>query len=311
MIPSVLFASVARASDEPMYTFLTTSPWSDYELLDTGHFKKLERFGRYVLSRPEPQALWAPALPEKEWARADATFTRLSGEHSNHDRGQWTKRESMPEQWTLDYERPSGLTLKFRLGLSAFKHVGLFPEQDPNWQFIYDKTRRFERPRVLNLFAYTGAASLAARAAGADVAHVDSVKAVNQWARDNQSRSGMDGVRFIVEDALKYARRELKRGSRYQGIILDPPAYGRGPDGERWHLEESISEMLELVSELLDPAGHFLVLNVYSLGLSPLVLENLGEAFFGSVRERELGEIFLSDRAGRKLPLGAFLRFSR
>jgi 23S rRNA (cytosine1962-C5)-methyltransferase len=297
-----------------MYRFLSPSPWPDYELLDSGGFAKLERFGAYVLARPEPQAIWAPALPEARWRQADATFTRLSGaDLSNHERGQWERQGSMPEQWTLAYERPGGLALRFRLGLSAFKHVGLFPEQDANWQYIHGECRRLGAPRVLNLFAYTGGASLAARAGGAaEVVHVDAVRQVNAWARENMQASGLDGIRFIAEDAVKFARRELKRGHRYQGVVLDPPAYGRGPEGERWHLEEGLGELLELVAALLDSAGSFLVLNVYSLGLSPLVLENLvGGVGLEKGASLELGELFVPDAAGRRLPLGSFLRAAR
>ena len=165
-----------------MYDFLTTAPWPDYELLDAGNFQKLERFGPYLLARPEPQAIWDPHLPLSEWERADAAFVRAAG---SSEKGQWHLKPAMPEQWLIDYQRPGGLKLKFRLGLSSFKHVGLFPEQDPNWQFIYHQTkaRRATTPRVLNLFAYTGAATLAARAGGADVTHLDSVKQVNFWAQ--------------------------------------------------------------------------------------------------------------------------------
>ena len=298
-----------------MFDFLTTSPWPDYALLDCGGFQKLERFGAYVLARPEPQAIWDPALPAAEWQRlADATFARApNGASGSPEKGQWQLKKGMPEQWLIAYERPDGLRLKFRLGLSAFKHVGLFPEQDPNWQFIYNQTRarRAPQPRVLNLFAYTGAATLAARAAGADVTHLDSVKQVNFWARDNMEASGLDGVRWLVEDAMKYVRREVKRGSRYQGLILDPPAYGRGPNGEKWQLEDELNELLKLSQQLLDPDDHFFVVNLYSLGFSGLILDNLTQAIFpGPKSVRELGEIYLRDEAGRKLPLGTFCRFA-
>lgn len=292
-----------------LYTFLTPSAWPDYQLLDCGHFQKLERFGRYVLSRPEPQAIWDPRLPEAEWRRlAHAIFTREKG---SQERGQWQLKPSMPEQWLIDYQRPEGLKLRFRLGLSAFKHVGLFPEQDPNWQFIFEQTRRRRAaaPRVLNLFAYTGAASLAARAAGADVTHLDSVKQVNFWARDNMEASQLDGVRWLVEDAMKYVRREVKRGSKYQGLVLDPPAYGRGPNGEKWQLEDELNDMLKLCRELLDPDDHFFLINLYSLGFSALILENLTTEIFGA-KEREIGEIYLQDDGQRKLPLGTFCRFA-
>ncbi|MBX0291169.1 class I SAM-dependent methyltransferase [Hymenobacter sp. HSC-4F20] len=293
-----------------MYTFLTTSPWADYELIDAGNFEKLERFGNHILSRPEPQAIWDPHLPASEWQRANAIFTREKG---SQERGQWKIKGGTPEQWVIGYERPGGLKLRFRLGMSSFKHVGLFPEQDPNWQFIYEQTRqrRATQPRVLNLFAYTGAATLAARAAGADVTHLDSVKQVNFWARDNMEASNLDGVRWLVEDAMKYVRREVKRGSKYQGLILDPPAYGRGPNGEKWQLEDELNEMLKLCKELLDPQDHFFLINLYSLGFSALILENLVHEIFPQARQtREIGEIYLHDQAARKLPLGTFCRFA-
>ncbi|MDU0369339.1 class I SAM-dependent methyltransferase [Hymenobacter endophyticus] len=292
-----------------MYTFLTTSPWADYELIDAGNFEKLERFGKHILARPEPQAIWDPHLPASEWQRANAIFTREKG---SQERGQWKIKAGTPEQWVIGYERPDGLKLRFRLGMSSFKHVGLFPEQDPNWQFIYNQTRkrRAAQPRVLNLFAYTGAATLAARAAGADVTHLDSVKQVNFWARDNMEASNLDGVRWLVEDAMKYVKREVKRGSKYQGLILDPPAYGRGPNGEKWQLEDELNEMLKLCKELLDPEDHFFLINLYSLGFSALILENLVHEIFPAARQtREIGEIYLHDAAARKLPLGTFCRF--
>ncbi|UYZ58935.1 class I SAM-dependent methyltransferase [Hymenobacter latericus] len=296
-----------------MYSFLTTSPWPDYELIDSGNFQKLERFGRYVLSRPEPQAVWDPHLPASEWQRAHATFTREKGANAATERGSWKLKPGMAEQWVISYERPDGLKLRFRLGLSSFKHVGLFPEQDPNWQFIYEQTqkRRAAKPRVLNMFAYTGAATLAARAAGADVTHLDSVKQVNFWARDNMEASNLDGVRWLVEDAFKYVQREVKRGNKYQGLILDPPAYGRGPNGEKWQLEDQLNEMLKLCRELLDPEDHFYVINLYSIGFSALILDNLMDTIYSPFgKQREIGEIYLQDQGLRKLPLGTFCRFA-
>ncbi|WP_324675695.1 class I SAM-dependent methyltransferase [Hymenobacter sp. GOD-10R] len=292
-----------------MYSFLTTGTWPDYELIDAGNFEKLERFGQYVLARPEPQAIWDPHLPASEWQRANATFRREKG---STERGQWQLKPGMPEQWVINYNQ-GDLRLRFRLGLSAFKHVGLFPEQDPNWRFIFEQTKKRQAavPRVLNLFAYTGAATLAARAAGADVTHLDSVKQVNFWARDNMEASNLDGVRWLVEDAMKYVRREVKRGSKYQGLILDPPAYGRGPNGEKWQLEDELNELLKLCHQLLDPTDHFFVINLYSLGFSALILDNLINNIFPPISGvRELGEIYLHDQAQRKLPLGTFCRFS-
>ncbi|GGG17229.1 class I SAM-dependent methyltransferase [Pontibacter amylolyticus] len=293
-----------------MYSFLTTENWTDYELVDSGNFEKLERFGQYYVARPEPQAIWDKHLPDSEWQRmANAEFTRDKG---SQEKGQWKLKKGMPEQWFINYQYQD-LKLRFRLGLSSFKHVGLFPEQDSNWKFIYDKTRslKTKTPKVLNMFAYTGAATLAAKAAGADVTHLDSVKQVNFWARDNMEASGLDNVRWIVEDAMKYARREVKRGNTYNGIILDPPAYGRGPNGEKWQLENELNELIKLCHQMLDKTDYFLVINLYSLGFSALILDNLMRLTFGEqIKHEELGEIYLHDRGERKLPLGTFFRFS-
>ncbi|HEY4786096.1 MAG TPA: class I SAM-dependent methyltransferase, partial [Bacteroidales bacterium] len=204
-----------------------------------------------------------------------------------------------------------GLRLKMRLGLTAFKHVGLFPEQAENWNYIYQtiKTTNVATPRVLNLFAYTGGASLAAKAAGADVLHVDSVKQVINWSAENQQASKLDGIRWVVEDALKYVRREIKRGKTYHGIILDPPAYGRGPEGEKWVLEENINELIKICSQLLEKKDAFFVLNLYSMGFSALITENLIKAHFPMGKSYEMGELYLPDQSGKRLPLGVFLRF--
>lgn len=285
-------------------------PFPDYELIDSGDFKKLERFGQYVLSRPEPQAIWAPALPEPEWARlAQATFTRKSTS-ANADDGNWSLQPGMPDQWHIQY-RWEDLKLRMRLGLTSFKHVGVFPEQAENWNFLYRQLRQFpETPLALNLFAYTGAASLAAKAAGADVVHVDSVKAVVTWARQNMEASGLDNIRWVVEDALKFAKKEAKRGRKYQCIILDPPAYGRGPEGEKWLLDKHLNELLGYCAEILDPKRHVFLINLYSMGFSAMILENLIRGYFPKVKDYNFGELFVPDRHGRRLPLGTFLRFA-
>ncbi|MGV3503955.1 MAG: class I SAM-dependent methyltransferase [Adhaeribacter sp.] len=294
-----------------MYSFLTVENWADYELIDSGNFEKLERFGAYILARPEPQAIWDKHLPESEWQRqAQAVFKKEKG---SSEKGQWVLKKGMPEQWFVNYQHQD-LKLRFRLGLSSFKHVGLFPEQDPNWKFIYEQTRqlRSPQPRILNMFAYTGAASLAAKAAGADVTHLDSVKVVNYWARENMEASNLDQIRWIVEDAMKFARREVKRGNTYQGLILDPPAYGRGPNGEKWQLEDELNELTRLCGQLLDPSDHLFLINLYSLGFSALILDNLIEQNLSPAAGgfRELGELYLQDQGKRKLPLGTFYRFS-
>lgn len=317
-----------------------TPDFADYELIDTGDFEKLERFGRFVTRRPEPQAIWRRSLPEAEWRRlADASFRR---DLRNDERGEWQLDPKMSDRWTIAYAY-RGMKLRMRLALTSFKHVGIFPEQAANWIFIYENVLRLcgaeaaaghaavghvaaesavrnasvaetlptAAPRVLNLFAYTGGATLAARAAGAEVTHVDSVRPVVTWARENMELSGLDGVRWIVEDALKFVRREVRRGNRYAGIILDPPAYGRGANGEKWVLEENIGEMLDSCAQLLEPRGAFLVLNLYSMGLSSTLARTAVRQAFGAPEEEQWGELCFTDRAGKELPLGTYYRFRR
>lgn len=312
-----------------------TPDFRDYELIDSGSFEKLERFGRFVTRRPEPQAIWRPSLPEEEWRRlADASFRR---DARQEERGEWRLAPKMPDRWTVEYAY-GAMRLRMRLGLTSFKHVGIFPEQAANWNFIYDCCRTrcrgavpsaeggspagaeragagaavTEAPlRVLNLFAYTGGATLAARAAGAEVTHVDSVKQVVTWARENMELSGLDGVRWIVEDALKFVQREVRRGNRYDGIILDPPAYGRGANGEKWILEDNIGEMLDCCARLLAPTRAFLVLNLYSMGLSSTLARTAVRQAFGAPRDEEWGELTFTDRSGKELPLGTYYRFVR
>ena len=320
--------------------------WKDYELLDSGRGEKLERFGKYVLRRPEPKALWAPSLPENEWKRLSHVVFRPGagfGKAGKEDSGTWEKVRKMDDQWSIAYNgeqdpethASSDLHIALRLGLTSFKHVGVFPEQAPNWEFIFRETLRLGRiakanglpaPKVLNLFAYTGAASLAAKAAGADVTHLDSVRQVVTWARENMERSGLDGVRWVVEDALKFAKREAKRGNRYQGIILDPPAYGHGPDGEKWKLDELLFDLLRNVSQILAPRDSFMVLNLYSNGYSAMLGETTVREAFGLKPESgftaapghdgaylalESGELALRDSFGKVLPLSIFVRLKR
>jgi 23S rRNA (cytosine1962-C5)-methyltransferase len=280
--------------------------WQDYELLDCGNFEKLERFGQIVLIRPEPQALWQPVWSAEEWQKmAHGRF-----EQQGSNAGSWVAlRKGLPEHWYLKYNSEQ-LKLKFRLALTGFKHVGIFPEQADNWEYIAQQVKRLGHgARVLNLFAYTGGASLAAKQAGADVIHLDSVKQVVSWSRSNMELSGLTDIRWLVEDARKFVQREVKRGRTYQGIMLDPPAYGLGPNGERWKLEEQLGPMMEDVFRLLDPEGHFLVLNAYSLGLSSLIVDNFLAQHYG-LEQRESGELYLQARSGMKLPLGVFGRAS-
>lgn len=281
--------------------------WQDYELIDSGEGEKLERFGTRVLRRPEPQAVWSRSLRETEWKkRADATFVQ-AGSASGH----WDKKESdRGDQWFVQYAYKE-MKLRFRLGLTGFKHVGLFPEQAANWNFIYDQCRRISEGTVLNLFAYTGGASLAARAAGVDVIHCDSIRQVVNWAHVNQESSGLDGIRWLVEDAFRFVSREAKRGKKYAGIILDPPAWGHGPKGEKWKLEDQINELMRLTGRILEEKNAFLVFNAYSLGFSAVILQNLIESHFPRevAKATELGELVLVESSGRKLPAGITARF--
>jgi 23S rRNA (cytosine1962-C5)-methyltransferase len=289
--------------------FLSPQSHTDYQLIDSGGFEKLERFGPYVLSRPEPQAIWDKSMSESEWAnRANAVFKK---DKNSQEKGQWITKAEMPEKWIIQY-RSQNLHLRAKVALSSFKHVGIFPEQATNWDYIAGKLSglRNEKTSVLNLFAYTGLASLAAKAAGADVTHVDAVKQVISWSRENMELTGLSNIRWVVDDAMKFVQREVRRGNQYNGIILDPPAYGRGPDGEKWLLEEQLNELLRLCAQLLKKEKFFFIINLYSLGFSPLILENLISAHFGKVSNPEFGELFIPDTFGKKLPLGVFSRFS-
>ena len=295
--------------------------WKDYELLDSGRGEKLERFGEYVLARPEPKALWDKTLSEDEWGRL--THTRFTpgagfGKAGKEDSGTWERLRRMPDQWWIRYSGNDAPDFHLRLGLTSFKHVGVFPEQAPNWNWIFRKTTSIaaatgQKLKVLNLFAYTGAASLAARCAGADVTHLDSVRQVVTWAHENQDRSGLDGIRWVIEDAMKFARREERRGNLYQGIILDPPAYGHGPDGEKWKLDECLFDMMKNVGHILDPENSFLVLNLYSNGFSAILGETVVREALGlkSGDGLDSGELILRDKFGKNLPLSIFVRLSR
>lgn len=292
---------------------LTPSLWKDYELIDSGNFEKLERFGKWIVARPEPQAIWHKSLSEQEWTKlAHATFSR---DARSDERGEWVCKPQMPEQWWVEYDYKQ-MKIRMRLGLTSFKHVGIFPEQAENWNFIYDSVNSISaktdaRPKVLNLFAYTGGATVAARSAGAEVTHVDSVKQVVSWSKENIEGSSLDGVRWIIDDALKFVRREVKRGNLYNGIILDPPAYGRGPDGEKWVLEQNIQELLECCAEILAPQNSFLVFNLYSMGLSALLAKGAVNQMFGNCGTEEFGELYFNDKTSKPLPLGVFYRFLR
>ena len=292
-----------------MIQLLTPIHWKDYELIDCGNFEKLERFGNVILIRPEPQAVWRKSLPESEWTKRH--HIRFKGRSATS--GEWIKKDQKtPDRWHINYSN-SEISIRFRLALTSFKHLGIFPEQAVNWDYSTECIKKFKtsHPKILNLFAYTGGASLAARAAGADTTHVDSIKQVVTWANENQEISQLDNIRWVVEDALKFVKRELKRGKKYNGIILDPPAYGHGPSGEKWKLEDNIQEMMHDVVQLLDDDEHFLILNTYSLGFSSVIVENLILSSFPAAQNLECGELYLQASAGSKLPLGVFGKFCK
>ncbi|MBQ7221886.1 MAG: class I SAM-dependent methyltransferase [Bacteroidales bacterium] len=298
--------------------------WNDYELIDSGDFSKLERFGKYIMIRPEPKALWHKSMSDDEWLKQAHTEFKPGagfGKAGKEDSGSWNMLSKMQEQWVIGYPN---VPFSLRLGLTSFKHVGVFPEQSPNWDYIFKTTKECAakcpenvKPKVLNLFAYTGAASLAACTAGADVTHLDSVKQVVTWARTNMELSHLDGIRWIVEDALKFVKREVRRGNKYQGIILDPPAYGHGPDGEKWKLDECLFELLTGVAQLVAPDNSFMVLNLYSNGYSAVLADTLVRSAFGFGKNLpkgtslEYGELVLRDSFGKALPLSVFSRLRR
>jgi len=298
--------------------FLTPEHWKDYELIDTGGLEKLERFGQFILSRPEPQAVWKKAMTETDWEKfAHAKYRRQKGidpaKSDNPEKGEWTKFKKIPDQWVIGFQYKS-MKLSFRLGLTSFGHLGVFPEQAVNWEFIYDfisgESGKQKNFKVLNLFAYTGGASLAAKAAGADVVHVDSSKPMLTWAKEIMELSNLDGIHWVAEDALKFVRREARRGNKYNGLILDPPAYGRGPEGEKWMLQDGIDEMISHCIEILLPSNSFMIFSLYSMGFSALIQENLVKSQVKPGRTGETAELFFADRNGRKLPLGTMLRLT-
>ena len=242
--------------------------WKDYELMDTGHGEKLERWGEAVLRRPDPQVIW-PASNEDLWNRAHAHFKR-----SDSGKGIWEYTRRLPLEWNIAYR-----DLVFHVKPMGLKHTGLFPEQAINWTWMIDKIRGHNKPvRVLNLFAYTGGATVAAAYAGAEeVCHVDSSKGMVAWAKDNIQLSGLENkkVRFIVDDVVKFVQREIRRGRQYEGIIMDPPSFGRGPNGEVWKIENELYDLVELCSQVLSPQPLFFLINSYTTGFAPAVLQNI------------------------------------
>ena len=279
--------------------------WKDYELLDCGGGEKLERWGDQILVRPDPQAIWESDRKNRGWRTANARYSR-----SSTGGGHWDKNK-LPESWPIAYKN-----LRFQVKPMNFKHTGLFPEQAANWDFAMDQIRRAGRPiRVLNLFAYTGGATVACAAAGASVCHVDAARGMVSWARENARSSHLEDapIRWIVDDCAKFVEREIRRGRRYDAIIMDPPSYGRGPSGEVWRLEENLYPFVELVSGVLSDDPLFIVLNSYTTGLAPSVLTYILETliskkFGGHTVSDELG--LPVTQSGLVLPCGATGRWT-
>ena len=278
--------------------------WRDYELIDCSQGEKLERWGDYTLVRPDPQAIWKTPRRDRRWNSSDGRYER-----SRTGGGSWDKHD-LPASWQISYGE-----LRFNVKPMNFKHTGIFPEQAANWDFIMRKIRGSDRPvSVLNLFAYTGAATVAALAAGASVCHVDAAKGMVAWAKENAAASGVADrpVRWIVDDCAKFVEREIRRGRRYDAIIMDPPSYGRGPGGEVWKLEDSLWDFVSLTAGVLSDDPLFVIINSYTTGLAPTVLTYISESIFtrrfgGRSESAELGLPVTA--SGLCLPAGAACRW--
>ena len=288
---------------------MRTTGWTDYGLIDSGGGRKLERYGRFRVVRPEPQCLWTPRLPRADWDAADAVFDPSDEE----DAGRWKLRGQPPEAWPLAWGE-----VKFHGRFTSFRHLAFFPEQAANWAWLEAAVRGAvspggRQPKVLNLFGYTGVASLVMAAAGAAVTHVDASKRAVGWARENAELSGLSErpIRWIVEDAKKYVAREVRRGSTYEGIVLDPPKYGRGPSGEVWRLFEDLPELAALCAQLLSENAKFLVLNAYAERISGAALSGLlAETLAGRGGRIEWGELALVQEDGaREIGMSFFARW--
>jgi 23S rRNA (cytosine1962-C5)-methyltransferase len=282
---------------------LITKPSKDYELIDSGDGEKLERFGQYVLRRPDPQALWGKNLGEEDWKKANASFLRTG------ETGKWKMKNDIPSEWFIQMGE-----LKFLIKPTAFKHTGLFPENQPNWIWIKERIKEAGRPiKVLNLFGYTGGATLAAASAGAEVVHVDGSRSAITWARQNTDVSNLSGskIRWIEDDARKFVNREIKRGNKYDAIIMDPPAFGHGANNEVWRIEEDFINLLNCCEQLLSDKPLFILVNGYSAGYSAIAYKNslfpIAKKYQGQV---ESGELTIEERSGRLLPAGIFARIS-
>ena len=283
--------------------------WKDYEVLDTSQGEKLERWGNYILVRPDPQVIWDTPRTHKGWKQKNGHYHR-----SKKGGGEWEFFQ-LPQQWSIGYKTDTPQALTFQLKPFSFKHTGLFPEQAANWDWFGAKICACGRPvKVLNLFAYTGGATLAAAKAGASVTHVDASKGMVGWARENARASGLEAapIRWIVDDCVKFVEREIRRGNNYDAIIMDPPSYGRGPKGEIWKIEDAIFPLIQLCSQLLSKEPLFFLVNSYTTGLAPAVLTYMLASalrqFNGAVDSQEVGLPVSS--TGLVLPCGASGRWS-
>ncbi len=285
---------------------LTSSPdWKDYQLLDSGDGKTLERFGKYLLVRPRPQAIWATSLPSSEWKKANAILVEEKQEYG----GKWNILNPMDKSWTIDYK-----DLKFQLQLTSSRHVGIFPEQATHWDWIRSQIESSKKPfRMLNLFGYSGAATAAGAAAGAEVTHVDSSKHAITWANQNikLSRLAEKPVRWIAEDALKFVKREARRGSTYHGIVMDPPKFGRGSSGEVWDFFKRTPELIEACQSILAKDAVFLVMTAYAITASAVVTHQAVEQMVGRKGNIESGELVsIEQSAGHVLSHAIYSRWS-
>ena len=275
---------------------IIASGWKDYQIIDTGDGEKLESWNKKILRRPDPQVIWPKTKDESTWSKVDARYHR-----SNKGGGNWEKFSRLPDSWTINYPLSENVQIKFHVEPTGFKHTGIFPEQAANWKWMYDIISKESAARndinILNLFAYTGAATVACAAAGANVCHVDAAKGMVSRAKENLALSGFEGkpVRFIVDDVIKFVQREKNRGKKYDGIIMDPPSFGRGPNGEMWKLEEQLFPLVQKCLEIISDTPIFFIINSYTTGLQPLVLANILQTTFGA-RFRD-GEI-LADELG-------------
>lgn len=293
---------------------------NDYELLDSGDSFKLERFGKVVISRPDPQALWRKSLPQSEWLKADAQFAKDKGSDGEDEKGKWVVTPGVPEKWDIQYG-----DIKLGIKLTPFKHTGLFPEQLSNWTWSADLIKKAisdgykgsnddGKVSVLNLFGYTGGATLSAANAGAAVTHVDASKAAVTWANDNSVLSGLkdNPIRWILEDAAEFVKREIRRGKKYDAIIMDPPSFGRGAKGEVWKIEEGFLPLLEDCFKLLSDKPLFFIVNGYAAGYSSIAYENNLKALVGRFGgDIESGELTIQESGSQKrlLPCGIVSRW--